>query len=185
MSLIITNRKTLKNVAVIILNNKSDNITEESNGDITVIKSNEDIVGVNIFNYEKYFKADEGAHNLSQEQKDFLIENIPNLEINDSYFTIGEIMEKNVHPKSERLLILKIKTTKDLQIVTNDTTVNVGDKVVVANVGATLPSGMNIVFSKVMGIESEGMLCGGETLGKEPTKGVLRVSGDNGSDFIL
>ena len=36
-----------------------------------------------------------------------------------------------------------------------------------------------------MGIESQGMLCGGETLGKEKTDGILLVSGNNGDEYIL
>lgn len=185
MSLIITNNTTLKNTAIIVLVNKKNNITEETNGDITLIKSEDQVVGINIFNFEKYFSAKEGAHTLTKDQVDAISKLGYTITDYKSKFSIAEVMNAEQHPKSEKLQLLKLNTTKELKIVTNDLTVSVGEKVVVANLGATLPSGLAIVRSKVMGVESEGMLCGGETLGLEKTDGVMRVSGNNGDEFIL
>ncbi len=184
MSLIITNQKTLPNIALVILDNRSTNITEETKGDVTVIKSDSKIVGININNFEKHFKAKEGVHTLDESQiaaiKDLGVE----FEVKQS-FTIGEVQSKEKHPKSEKLFVLKVMIEKELQIVTNAANAEVGTKVVVARVGTTLPSGTPITFSKVMGVESEGMLCGGTTLGQEPTEGVLLVKGNIGEEFSI
>ena len=185
MSLIITNERTLPNVAIIILGQETSLKTIEKNGDLTIIKSGENIIGVNVYNFKKYFSAHEGAHTLSDEQVSFL--KSKNIQGNfESKFSIGKILERNLHPKSDKLFLLKVKTDKELQIVTNSTNSLVGKYVVVANIGATLPSGTEIKHSKVMGVESEGMLCGGETLGKEKTEGVLTLEGKHeGDKYIL
>lgn len=185
MSLIITNSQTLQNTAIILLRSKQGNIEIETKGDLTIIYADKVPVGLNIFNFEKYFQAEEGAHTLNLAQKEAISKLGFNITKDFQFFTIGEVISRDVHPKSERLFVLKIKTEKELQIVTNSTNSLVGAKVVVARVGAILPSGMNITFSKVMGIESEGMLCGGETLGKGKTDGVLLVEGNPGEEYIL
>lgn len=185
MSLIITNKKTLKDIAIIPLKSTNENIKEEILGDLVLIKSNEEVVGLNVLNYSRYFQAIEGPHTITPKQKEAINKLGFNIKDISSKFIIGEIVKKNTHPKTNKLIVLKIQTSKELQIVTNDLTVKLGEKVVVANIGAILPAGLNIMTSKVMGIESEGMLCGGETLGKGPTKGVMRVAGNNGDEYIL
>lgn len=185
MSLIISNRKTLGNTAIIVLGNKKGNEIIEHNGDFTVIKSGDEVIGINVFNHDKYFKTYEGAHTLNDDQAKVLKDNGIQINNYESHFSVGEVIERNAHPKSDKLFVLKVRTNKDLQIVTNSLNSLVGTKVVVANVGATLPSGLPIVFSKVMGVESEGMLCGGETLGKDKTEGVMLVDLPVGSKFIL
>ena len=185
MSLIITNETTLKDKALIVLSNKQGEITEENIGDITLIKIEDQTVGINVFNYKKYFSAKSGAHTINNEQVKAIEELGFKIESSKSMFSIGEVIEKETHPKSDRLFVLKVKTDKVLQIVTNAANAEIGKKVVVANVGATLPSGLPIIFSKVMGVESEGMLCGGQTLGLEPTEGIYHPNGNVGDEYIL
>lgn len=185
MSLIITNNTTLNNKAIIFLKSKTGEVTTKTQGDLTIIYSDKEPVGLNIFNYSKYFEAQEGAHTLNATQKEAIEKLGFEFKNEFPFFTIGEITSREVHPKSERLFVLKVQTEKELQIVTNSTNSLVGTKVVVARVGAILPSGMDITFSKVMNVPSEGMLCGGETLGKEKTDGVLLVEGNPGEEYIL
>ena len=185
MSLIFIRENTLNDTAVIALEFGSGDIKETQMGDLTIIKSADIVVGLNINNFKKYFNAKEGVHTINTDQ----VEAIKKLgyEIQDfkSKFLIGEVMSASPHPKSEKLQVLNIKASKDLTIVTNDLTVKPGEKIVVATLGAILPSGKAIVPSKVMGVDSEGMLCGGETLGQEKTNGVKRVSGNIGDEYIL
>lgn len=185
MSLIITNNNTLESKAIIFLKSKTGKIKTESKGDLTIIYSDNEPVGLNIFNYSKYFEAQEGAHTLNDVQKEAISKLGFNFANDFSFFTVGEVISREVHPKSDRLFVLKVQTEQELQIVTNSTNSLVGTKVVVARVGAILPSGMDITFSKVMGVPSEGMLCGGETLGKGQTEGVLLVEGNPGAEYIL
>lgn len=185
MSLIITNNKTLKNKAIIILGQAKGEITEDNIGDLTIISSNNEVIGINIFNIDGKIDVKEGAHTLNLDQVKQIKDMGYEIKDYESKFSIGEVLSKEVHPKSDRLFVLKVMTSKEIQIVTNAANAEVGKQVVVANVGATLPSGLEIKDSKVMGVESEGMLCGGETLGKEKTDGVLLVNGINGEKFIL
>ena len=184
MSLIITNKETLKNVAIILISATQGEKTIETNGDFTKIYVGNKLVGANIFNPENYFEVKEGVHTLNDEQISVLKNNNIEFDFN-SHFSIGEVISREVHPKSEKLFLLKVQTEVELQIVTNSLNSLVGSKVVVARLGAILPSGLEIVLSKVMGVESQGMLCGGETLGLEKTEGVLIVNGNNGDNFIL
>lgn len=185
MSLIITNKNTLKNKAIIILEASDQEVSVENKGDFTIIKSGNKIIGINIFNFEKYMEVNEGAHTLNIAQVEILKNNGITIENYESMFSVGEVLERNAHQKSDKLFILKVKTDKELQIVTNSLNSLVGTRVIVANVGAVLPSGLSITLSKVMGVESQGMLCGGETLGKEKTDGVLIVDLPVGSKYIL
>lgn len=185
MSLIIINNKTLKNTAIVNIKNKDENISEDTKGDITIIKSGDEVVGINIKNYKNYFEAKEGAHTLNEKQ----VKAISDLghEIKDytSRFIIGKIIEKEIHPKSKKLFVLKVKTDKIIQIVTNLEKAKVGERVVIAKPGATLPSGIGIKDSKVMGISSEGMICGEKTLGKELKDEIFVLEGQEGEPFIL
>ena len=184
MSLLITNKNTLKDVAIIVIKEKSGERSIQKEGDFAKIYVDNELVGVNVFNFEQHFAAKEGAHTINAEQMEVLKANGISFEP-FKMFTYGKVISRETHPKSDRLFVLKVQTEKELQIVTNSLNSTVGETVVVARVGAVLPSGMPIVFSKVMGVESEGMLCGGETLGLEKTDGVLLTNGTPGEEYIL
>lgn len=184
MSLIVSNKQTLNNIAVILISSAEGEKTIKKDGDFVQIFVGEKLVGVNVLNASNHFEISEGIHTLNNEQIEALKSNGIEFDY-QSHFSVGEVISREVHPKSEKLFVLKVKTEKELQIVTNSLNSLVGTRVVVARIGAILPSGLMITHSKVMGVESEGMLCGGETLGKEKTEGVLLVEKNVGEDFIL
>ena len=183
MSLIISN-KQLKDVAIVFIKALSGEKDIVRYGDLLIIKINNEVAGLNIKNFNKYFEVKDGAHTINKDQRN-AIEKIGYVIEENTFFSIGEVIENVVHPKSDKLFKLKVKTDKELQIVTNAKNALVGSKVVVANIGAILPSGTDIVKSKIMGVESHGMLCGGETLGLEQTEGVYHPEGNAGDKFIL
>ncbi|NQZ66133.1 MAG: hypothetical protein HRT99_02865 [Mycoplasmatales bacterium] len=185
MSLIIINKKSLGSTALISLSHKNGNKTTKTIGDLTIISVNEVVTSLNLANYEKYFEAKNGVHTINKNQIETISKLGYTIKDSKSKFEIGEIISKKNHPKSDKLFLLEVITNRKLNIVTNDNKVEIGNKVVVANIGAVLPNGEAILHSKVMGIESEGMLCGGETLGLEKTDGVLKTEGKNGDEFIL
>lgn len=79
---------------------------------------------------------------------------------------IGQIVEYGKHPDSEKLTLLKVNTGKEeLQIVCGAPNHKLGDKVVVATIGAVLPGDFKIKKSKIRGVESFGMLCSEVELG--------------------
>ena len=80
---------------------------------------------------------------------------------------IGQIVDYKPHPEAEKLTLLRVKVADDeeLQIVCGAPNHQLGDKVVVAKIGAVLPGDFKIKKSKIRGIESCGMLCSKAELG--------------------
>ena len=84
---------------------------------------------------------------------------------------IGKIKKITRHPNADKLQICQINIGKKslVQIITAATNVFEGAMVPVALDGADLPSGKLIKTSNMRGVESQGMLCGGEELGIDDT----------------
>lgn len=80
---------------------------------------------------------------------------------------IGQIIEYGKHPEAEKLTLLKVNIgeEEELQIVCGAPNHKLGDKVVVATIGAVLPGDFKIKKSKIRGVESQGMLCSEVELG--------------------
>lgn len=80
---------------------------------------------------------------------------------NLEHVVTGEIIEFGKHPESDKLTLVKVDIggEKPLQIVCGAPNHKLGDKVVVAKIGAVLPGNFPIKKSKIRGIESQGMLC--------------------------
>lgn len=84
---------------------------------------------------------------------------------------IGEVLSCEQHPDANKLKITKVSIGADspLQIVCGAPNVAVGQKVVVATVGAKLYPQVDQVFeikkAKIRGVASEGMLCAEDELG--------------------
>lgn len=80
---------------------------------------------------------------------------------------IGQIAEYGKHPEAEKLTLLKVNigAEEELQIVCGAPNHKLGDKVVVATIGAVLPGDFKIKKSKIRGVESQGMLCSEVELG--------------------
>lgn len=184
MSLIIRNKKTLDDTAIILLKGAKKVKKIRKKGDFTIIYDEDDIVGINLINSSKYFPFRSGARTLNQVEIDTLTSHCQNLRITP-FFKIGEIIKREAHPESAKLFVLKIKTDELITIVTNTTNSIVGTKVVVAQINSILPSGVIITKSKIMGIESAGMLCGAATFNFPSQPGALLVKGENGKEFIL
>jgi tRNA-binding protein len=80
-------------------------------------------------------------------------------------FVVGYITEKEKHPNADKLNICKVDVGGEtLQIVCGAPNVDQGQKVVVAKVGAVMPSGMIIKDAELRGIPSSGMICSAKEL---------------------
>lgn len=164
----------------------SENTIYEDKKNMTLIKdSNGILVGLNIFNIENLKLEGNGNIELSEEQKEKLQTRLEKNGIkidldgtNDDYFVAGEVLTKEKHPDADKLSVTTVKIDNDeiLQIVCGASNVDVGQKVVVAKIGAIMPSGLLIRKSKLRGVESYGMLCSKKELGlpyDENVKGIL------------
>ncbi len=84
---------------------------------------------------------------------------------------IGEVLEVGQHPNADKLKLTKVNigSSAPLQIVCGASNVAVGQKVVVAPVGASIyPTNGTTVTMKlatIRGIESEGMICAEDEIG--------------------
>lgn len=97
----------------------------------------------------------------------FEVEEIIDLSSNIQNVVVGKILSSEKHPDADRLKVctVDIGDDKPLQIVCGAPNANVGIRIPVALVGAKLPDGTLIKKSKIRGIESYGMMCGGSELG--------------------
>ncbi len=89
---------------------------------------------------------------------------------------IGKIVEIDNHPNADKLKICKVDIgDKVLQMITGAPNVRVDIKVPVAEVGVTLPTGMEIEETKLRGKVSEGMICSKDELGlqEERASGIM------------
>ncbi|MEF9552421.1 DUF4479 domain-containing protein [Staphylococcus argenteus] len=75
-------------------------------------------------------------------------------------FVVGYVETKDKHPDADKLSVLNVNIGNDtLQIVCGAPNVEAGQKVVVAKVGAVMPSGMVIKDAELRGVASSGMIC--------------------------
>ncbi|MCA0992380.1 YtpR family tRNA-binding protein [Pseudalkalibacillus hwajinpoensis] len=104
-------------------------------------------------------------------------------------FVVGYVEEMEKHPNADKLNVCQVNVGEErLQIVCGAPNVDQGQKVVVAKVGAVMPSGMIIKDASLRGIESTGMICSAKELDLPDApkeKGILILPDDYevGSEF--
>lgn len=80
-------------------------------------------------------------------------------------FVVGYVQEKEHHPNADKLNICKVDVGDEtLQIVCGAPNVEAGQKVVVAKIGAVMPSGLVIKDAELRGVASSGMICSAREL---------------------
>ncbi len=89
----------------------------------------------------------------------------------------GKVVECEKHPDADKLNVCKVDIgTSIRQIVCGASNVREGLNVVVATIGATMPSGLVIKPVKLRGVESEGMICSATEIGIEDAQdGILEL----------
>ncbi|MDZ5472558.1 DUF4479 domain-containing protein [Bacillus sp. 31A1R] len=172
----------------------------EKNGDVTRIfnKNNGVTSGFNLFNISKFMTIEgNGNVNLTGE----LLTKINQVirengfeEVLEADFTpkfvVGYVEEKEKHPNADKLSVCKVNVgTEVLQIVCGAPNVDEGQKVVVAKVGAVMPSGLVIKDAELRGVASSGMICSAKELdlpNAPQEKGILVLPDDQeiGKPFL-
>ena len=143
---------------------------------VTVIKENDEVIGLNIFNASDKFELEKDVVNVTPTETH--IEKIneilttageEKIEADLSpKFVVGYVSEKSQHPDADKLNVCQVDVgDDDLKIVCGAPNVDTGQKVVVAKVGAWMPDGMYIKPSKLRGVESNGMICSKKELNLE------------------
>lgn len=175
-----------------------EKIHPEQTGDITLIKdASGTIAGFNLFNASEYMDSGEAASVEVTEEVVTVLQNALEkngvdyiLEVDLSpKFVVGYVESKEKHPNADKLNICQVAVgTEQLQIVCGAPNVEAGQKVVVAKVGAVMPSGMIIKDAELRGVASSGMICSAKELAlpnAPQEKGILVLPEDaeTGSPF--
>lgn len=94
-----------------------------------------------------------------------------------SKIVFGHVLECERHPDADKLSVCKVDIgTSVRQIVCGAANVRTGLNVVVATVGAVMPSGLVIKPIKLRGVDSEGMICSASEIGLESfAEGILEL----------
>ncbi|HDA1651305.1 TPA: DUF4479 domain-containing protein [Staphylococcus aureus] len=154
--------------------NKKGNVVEITNEgnvvgyNIFEITNEGNVVGYNIFEISKDITIEETGHiKLTDELVNVFQKRISeagfdyklNADLSPK-FVVGYVETKDKHPDADKLSVLNVNVGNDtLQIVCGAPNVEAGQKIVVAKVGAVMPSGMVIKDAELRGVASSGMIC--------------------------
>lgn len=184
------NKEGVGNVAFLQIEPTDGPFEYKKSGDVVEISKEGTIVGFNLFKFSNYHQINGNGHiKLTSELVDALQKAINesgltyqlNADLSPK-FVVGYVETKDKHPDADKLSILKIDVGNDhLQIVCGAPNVEAGQKVVVAKVGAVMPSGMVIKDAELRGVASSGMVCSMRELNlpnAPQEKGIMVLSDD-------
>ena len=168
------------------------NTEVEKVGDIAILKEQAtgEVKAFNVFNASKYIDLQvqgnvEVTPEIVEKIEAALTANEVTISLDVDFspkFVIGYVEEKEKHPNADKLSICKVNVGEEvLQIVCGAPNVEVGQNVVVAKIGAVMPSGLVIKDSELRGVASSGMLCSARELAipnAPSAKGILVLNGD-------
>ncbi|KMY30121.1 tRNA-binding protein [Lysinibacillus xylanilyticus] len=194
------NKEHVGDVLLVQLATESIVKTEvERAGDIAILKEAQtgEIKAFNLFNASNYIQTDakglvEVTPELAAQLEAAIAKNGAVISLNVDFspkFVVGYVETKDKHPNADKLSICSVNVGEEtLQIVCGAPNVEAGQKVVVAKIGAVMPSGMLIKEGNLRGVESYGMLCSARELAipNAPSeKGILVLPEDaiTGSAF--
>ncbi|MEC0252350.1 YtpR family tRNA-binding protein [Bacillus halotolerans] len=165
----------------------------EKHGDVVKIFNSEtnETTGFNIFNASSYLTIDENgpvalSETFVQDVNEMLnrngIEETLVVDLSPK-FVVGFVESKEKHPNADKLSVCKVNVGDEtLQIVCGAPNVDQGQNVVVAKVGAVMPSGLVIKDAELRGVPSSGMICSAKELALPDApaeKGILVLEGDH------
>lgn len=174
-------------------------LEQERFGNIVKItdKNTKEVLGYNIFDISNEMKIQtnqlEVTEDLIEELQTIFKKNglAHTLEIDLSpKFVVGYVVEKEQHENADKLSVCQVDIGEEtVQIVCGAPNVDKGQYVVVAKVGAVMPSGMEIKEASLRGVDSSGMICSQKELGlpnAPEEKGIYVLSDDAkpGSPFV-
>lgn len=151
----------------------NENITKDN---ITILKCDGEIVGLNIFNPKLELKN--GMYSEDEKVQEYILEVANEFVPENSFepqFIVGKIIECTDIPDTHLHLCKVDIKSEILQIVCGAPNAKEGLSVVVATVGSFMPNGMQITEGKLRGFDSFGMLCSARELGIE--KGIFNDTG--------
>ena len=171
------NRKVLGEILVVVVDQDGEEQVTEVKNNVAIIKDveNDRVLGFNFLNVSQIlgeievngqvFLTPEQVEKLNQVLRDNEI--TAELEFDDSpKFVVGHVESLEEHPNSDHLHITKtrVDNNQEVQIVSGSPNIANDIRVVVAKVGAMMPSGLIIFPGELRGVASNGMICSGREL---------------------
>lgn len=184
------NKEKVGDVAFLQIDPQEGPFNYETKGDIVQITANNEVVGYNIFNASTIVHIEGNGHvKLTDEIINKFNQVISNAGFTHELvadlspkFVVGHVKTKDKHPDADKLSVLSVDVGNDtLQIVCGAPNVEAGQKVVIAKVGAVMPSGMVIKDAELRGVASSGMVCSMKELNlpnAPQEKGIMVLSDD-------
>lgn len=183
------NTKGIGDVLLIELGSTTNELSTERFGDVTLVTDavTNETVACNLFCFSTYEKLPgDGVVELSPELvsklQQILDQNDVPLELKADFtpkFVVGHVKELTAHPDADKLRVATVDVgDEELQIVCGAPNIEQGQHVVVAKVGATMPSGLEIKDAVLRGVPSSGMICSAKELAipnAPQEKGILVV----------
>lgn len=173
----------------------------ERKGDVVLLREagQPEVKGFNLFNASQYIELDvagnvEVTQEVAQKIQAALDNNGADLALAVDFspkFVVGYVEQKEKHPNADKLSVCQVNVGNEtVQIVCGAPNVEAGQKVVVAKIGAVMPSGLVIKAGNLRGEDSFGMLCAARELAipnAPQEKGilVLEETAEVGSEFIV
>lgn len=170
------NTKGVGDVLLVQLTSKTiTEVTTESKGDITLIKDLEtgEVGAINVFNASKHLQlTDETSIEVTEDfvatLQELVYKNNFDIQLDVDFspkFVVGYVTSKEKHPNADKLNVCQVDVgSETLQIVCGAPNVETGQKVVVAKVGAVMPTGLVIKDAELRGVASSGMICSAKEL---------------------
>ncbi|AVK83861.1 DUF4479 domain-containing protein [Lysinibacillus sp. B2A1] len=170
------NKEHVGDVLLVQLATESIVKTEvERAGDIAILKEAQtgEIKAFNLFNASSYVQTDakglvEVTPELVAQLEMAITKNGAAISLDVDFtpkFVVGLVETKDKHPNADKLSVCTVNVGEEtLQIVCGAPNVEAGLKVVVAKIGAVMPSGMLIKEGNLRGVDSHGMLCSAREL---------------------
>lgn len=169
------NTTGIGDVLLIELGTTTNEVNSERFGDVTLVTDAEtnEAMACNIFCFSNYEKIQgngvvELTPELIEKLQQILDQNDVPLELHEDFspkFVVGYVKELQPHPDADKLRVATVNVgDEELQIVCGAPNIEQGQHVVVAKVGATMPSGLEIKDAVLRGVPSSGMICSAKEL---------------------
>ncbi|KRN59172.1 YtpR family tRNA-binding protein [Limosilactobacillus secaliphilus] len=171
------NPKVMGDILVVLTAPDTAAQTVSQKGDVVAVtdKKSGHLLGYNFLNASQILprlKDENGQVNLTKEEVDQLNQAAQAAGMDQRltfdptpHFQVGYVEEVSDHPKSDHLHITKVNLGDHTQqIVCGSVNLRNHIKVVVANVGTMMPDGKIIWPGKLLGVESDGMICAAREL---------------------
>ncbi len=175
MVCIFYNKNTMNDTMTInLVPENFTSVKTKKNG--SLLYNGEKLIGINIFEVSKFIDIEEGYLYLNKKIADFVSKHfsIDLKEFHTKKFIVAEI-KKIEEVENSNLKKCIVNTGKELiQIVCGAKNAEANKKVVIALNNTIMPNGKVIIPTRMMGIESNGMICSSkELINRGESNGIL------------